>query len=83
MTWLQSILAVGAGIAVTTLVYVAFGMSWGGLLMHGVAIDADYNPTAAGMIRYAINVGAWILALTALGGFVAALLAPRRQWWRR
>lgn len=81
MNWLRSVVAIGAGFVVTTLVYVMIGISWGGLIMLGVEVDADFNPTAAGMVRYAINVGAWILALSALGGFVAALLAPRRRWW--
>ena len=80
MKRLWSALAVTAGLAATTLVYVAFGITWGGLLMSGVEVDAEYNPTAAGLVRFAFNTGLWMLALTALGGFVAALLAPGRRW---
>jgi hypothetical protein len=50
-------------------------------MLHWVEISPDGNLTPAGTIMLGINGGIVLGAHFVLGGFIAAVLAPARQWW--
>jgi hypothetical protein len=84
--WLRSVVAVIVGFLVTTTLYVALGKAIGGFILQGVDFDEGGNLSAPGtarlgLLRLVINLGTVYLALSAVGGFVAALLAPARRSW--